>query len=237
MAATTSLAVKLREAIFSGSSHTRDTVVALSQVADVAHAMEPGQFVPQLDGGVVAQVQAVAAAIGREQVDDHQRAGRLLGDQHAAALDLVGQHRRGQGDAVLDQHLGDVQIGAHLEGHGQLVGTIVGALGGHVDHVLDAVDLLLDGSGHRVGHYLGVGAGIGTGYFHGGRCDLRVLGDGQAQKENDAHQRDDDGQYRGEDRTIDEEAGKHGFSLERPPPMGKRKALIQVLMSFDDQVW
>ncbi len=59
--------------------------------------------------------------------------------------------------AVLHQHLGHVQIDAHLEGDRQRVGAVVGALRRHVEHVLHAVDLLLDGRGHRVGHHLGIG--------------------------------------------------------------------------------
>ena len=44
---------------------------------------------------------------------------------------------------------------------------------------LDAVDLLLDGRGHRVGHDLGVGPGIDGRHLDGGRGDLRVLRDRQ----------------------------------------------------------
>ena len=72
----------------------------------------------------------------------------------------VGQLRHGQRDAVLHQHLGHVQVGAQLEGDRQRVGAVVGALRRHVEHVLDAVDLLLDRRGHGVGHHLGVGPGI-----------------------------------------------------------------------------
>ena len=41
----------------------------------------------------------------------------------------------------------------------QRVGAVVGALRRHVEHVLHAVDLLLDRRGHGVEHQLGVGAG------------------------------------------------------------------------------
>ena len=75
-------------------------------------------------------------------------------------LDHVGQQRHGQADAVLHQDLGQVQVDAVLEGHRQVVRAVVGALRRHVHHVLDAVDLLLDGRGHRLGDHLGAGAGI-----------------------------------------------------------------------------
>ena len=65
-----------------------------------------------------------------------------------------------KGDAVLHQHLGHVEVDAVLEGDGQGVGAVVGALRGHVHHALDAVDLLLDRRGDGVGDDLGAGAGI-----------------------------------------------------------------------------
>ena len=94
-------------------------VVALAQIGDVADARQPGQLVAKLDRGVVAQVEVVAAAVGRKQVDDHQDAGRFLLDRDAAALHQVGQNRLGHRHAVLHQHLGHVQVGAELEGDRQ----------------------------------------------------------------------------------------------------------------------
>ena len=100
-----------------------------------------------------------------------------LGDffftDHAAALDQVGQDRLGQRDAVLHQHLGHVQIDAVLERHRQRVGAVVGALRRHVQHVFDAVDLLLDRGGDGVGHDLGVGSGIDGRDFDRRRRDVR----------------------------------------------------------------
>ena len=185
-------------------------VVALADVGDVADAVEPGQLVAKLDRRVVAQVEVVLGAVGREHVDDHQDAGRLLLHRHAAPLDQVGQDRLGQRLAVLHQHLGHVQIDARLEGHGQDVGAVVGALRRHVHHVLDAVDLLLDRRGHGVGHHLGVGAGVVGRDLDGRRRDLGVLGHRQREERDAPGQRDDDGQHRGEDRPVDEEAREHG---------------------------
>ena len=93
MAVTTSAAVRLRDGHLLRVEPDPHAVVALAEVGDVADARQPRQLVAELDGGVVAQVEAVAAAVGREQVDDHQHAGRLLLDRDAAALDQVGQHR------------------------------------------------------------------------------------------------------------------------------------------------
>ena len=62
------------------------------------------------------------------------------------------------GDAVLHEHLRDVEIGAEREGDGDLQLAVAGRLRGHVEHVLDAVDLLLDRRRDRVGDDLGGGA-------------------------------------------------------------------------------
>ena len=79
----------------------------------------------------------------------------MLGDFFLTAtprpLDQVGQDRLGQRYAVLHEHLRDVEVGSGLEGDGQGVVAVVGALRGHVHHALDAVDLLLDRGGHGVG--------------------------------------------------------------------------------------
>ena len=92
----------------------------------------------------------------------------------------------------------------------QRVGAVVGALRRHVEHVLDAVDLLLDRRGHGVEHQLGVGARIAGRHLHRRRRDVGILGDRQHENRQRAGQRDDDRQHRGEDRPADEEMGKHG---------------------------
>ena len=127
----------------------------------------------------------------------------------AGLLDHVGQERQGQVDAVLHQHLGEVQVDARLEGHGQGVGAVVVRLRDHVHHVLDAVDLLLDGGGHRLGDDLGVGAGVGALDDDARRRDLRVLRERQVEDGDGAGQGDDDRQHRGEDRPVDEEVREH----------------------------
>ncbi len=72
-------------------------------------------------------------------------------------LDHVGQQRHGQGNAVLHEDLGHVQVHAVLERDGQVVRAVVGALRGHVEHALDAVDLLLDRRGDGLGDVAGAG--------------------------------------------------------------------------------
>ena len=79
----------------------------------------------------------------------------------------------------------------------------------HVEHALDAVDLLLDRRRHRVGHHLGAGPRIGDRHLHRRRRDRRVLRDRQREQRDPAGQRDDDRQHRREDRPVDEEARDH----------------------------
>ena len=132
---------------------------------------------------VVAQVELVEPAVGRVDADRQQDVGRLLLGRHARRLDHVGQQRHGQGDAVLHQHLGQVHVDAVLEGDGQAVVAVVGRRRGHVHHVLDAVDLLLDRRGHGLGDDLGAGAGILAGHAHRRRRDRRIHRDRQRQSE------------------------------------------------------
>ena len=184
-------------------------VVALAEVGDVADAREPGDLVAELDRRVVAQVEVVAAVVGREEVDDHQDARRLLLDRHTAPLDQVGEDRLGQRLAVLHEDLGHVQVDADPERDRQDVGAVVGALRRHVHHVLDAVHLLLDRRGDGVGDRLRVSPRVVGGDLDRRRRDLRVLRDGQSPHRQAAAERDDDREHGGEARPVDEEFREH----------------------------
>ena len=145
-------------------------------VVDVRNARHAQQLVPDVDGGEVAQVDVVVAAVGREEVDDHQDVGRPLADGDPLVLHLGRQLRHGQGHAVLHHDQGRVHVGADVESDRQRVGAVVARLRRHVQHALDAVDLLLDRRRHGVGHHLGAGAGIADGDRHARRRDARDTG-------------------------------------------------------------
>jgi hypothetical protein len=138
-------------------------------------------------------------------VDDHEQIGRRLERRHADAPDVLGQARLGDGDAVLHQHLRLVEIGAELERDGQHHLAVGGGLRGHVEHVLDAVDLLLDRRRHRVGDDLGRRARIRRAHDDGRRHDVWVLRHGQRAIRNGADDDRHDGDHRGKDRPVDEE--------------------------------
>ncbi len=119
--------------------------------------------------------------------------------------------RQRAGDAVLHQHLREVEVGADLEGHGQRIGAVGAAVGLHVEHVLDAVDLLLDRQRDGVDHGLGAGAGIARGDLHRRRHHVGILRDREVEQRDAAdqdHQKRDDVR---EDRPLDEEFRDHGW--------------------------
>ena len=118
------------------------------------------------------------------------------------------RHRRR--DAVLDEHLGEIQIRADVERDVQRVTAVRGAGGLHVEHFFDAVDLLFDGQRHRFNQGFGAGAGISGGDLDGRRGDGRILLDRQRVNRHAAQQHDEDGDDVGEHRPLDEEFGEHG---------------------------
>ena len=161
-ACTTSLVVRLRVREPLRIEPDAHAVLAQAEEGDVADAVDARQRVAHLDERVVADVELVVAPVGREQVHDHQQVGRRLERGDAEPAHVLGQPRLGDGDAVLHQHLRLVEVGAEPEGDGQRHLAVGRALRGHVEHVLDAVDLLLDRRRDGVGDDLGRRAGIAT---------------------------------------------------------------------------
>src|SRR5262249_16035879 len=79
--------------------------------------------------------------------------------------------------SVLRQHLRDVEVGADRErdGYGEI--AIPGRLAVHVEHILDAVDLLSERRGDGAGDGLSGCAGLGRRDLHCRRNDFRILSD------------------------------------------------------------
>jgi hypothetical protein len=124
---------------------------------------------------------------------------------------LLRQARLSQRDAVLDQYLCSIEVGAKLERDGDRQPTIASRLRRLVEHIVDAVDLLFDRRSHRVGDGFGRGARISGADRHRRRDNLRKLGDGQTDIGESAYDRDDDRDNAGKDRPPDEEmAEAHG---------------------------
>ena len=108
---------------------------------------------------------------------DHHQVGRLLGHRHADIAHIDRQPRLRDGNAVLQLYLSNVETGAQFEADRDREAPVGGRVRGHVDHVLDAVDLLLDRRDDGGGDNVRVGAGILAGDVDGGRRDLGVLSD------------------------------------------------------------
>src|SRR6516165_1052905 len=112
---------------------------------------------------------------------------------------------------VLRQHLRDVEVGADRErdGYGEI--AIPGRLAVHVEHILDAVDLLFEWRGDGAGDGLGGCAGIGRRDLHRRREDFRILSDRKDRERAQTKRRHKDAEHGGEARAIDKEMGQaHG---------------------------
>ena len=196
-------------------------VVAAAEHGDGAHAVDAAQHVLHLHVGVVGDEQRGARLVGRVEVHDHHQVGRGLVDRDADVAHVQRQPRRGDRHAVLHLHLRDVEVGAEVEGDRDGEAPVSRRVRRDVEHVLDAVHLLLDGRHHRGGDHVGAGARILAGDVDDGRRDLRELGDGEAgeghEPQDDEHDRDD----AREDRAVDEEMrDAHGagrLSAKAPP--------------------
>ena len=144
-------------------------------------------------------------------MDHHRQVRRTLARGHAQRAHLFRQARQCLRDAVLHLYLGAVDIGTELEYHRDLQAAVLLRLRVHVDHVLDADDLLLQRRGHGAGYDLRVGARVLRGHHYGRRADLRIFGDRQHECRDRAADQDQKGEHAGEDRALNEEVRKfHG---------------------------
>ena len=84
-------------------------IVARAEDAHVADAVEAGEHVAHLQGRVVGDVERVARAVRRAEMDHHQHVGRGFPHRDADAAHLLRQARFGHRHAVLDEHLGGVR--------------------------------------------------------------------------------------------------------------------------------
>ena len=82
---------------------------------------------------------------------------------------------------------------AERDGDGEL--AVAGRLAAHVEHVLDAVDLLLERRRDGAGDGLGGCAGIGRRDLHRRRDDFRILRDRQDRERAETDQRHEDAEH------------------------------------------
>ena len=131
-----------------------DRVVALAEDGHIADAGKTLEFLAKAQDRVIAQVELVVAAVGeagfgrRREANREEQLGRSLARGDAGRAHHVGKLWQREVHAILNPHLGHVQVGAGFERDRAGVTPVAGTLRAHVQHVLDAVDLLLDRCGH-----------------------------------------------------------------------------------------
>ena len=118
------------------------------------------------------------------------RSGELL--TVVTPICCVTSGRRGSAwlHAVLHELLVEIRIGAELEGDGEREDAVARGLREHVEHVLRAVDLLLERRGDRLGDDLRIRAGKLRGDDDGRRHDLGIFRDGQLEDRDQAGEED-----------------------------------------------
>ena len=178
--------------------------------ADTGDAAERVHHLRRNKVGNVDIVVAVAFVVNR---DDQDVVGRRLGDGDALLLHLGRQLRNCLLHLVLNLHLGDVGICAGREGGSDRHRTVGVGRGREIQKMVEAGELLFDHLGDRILQGFGVGAGIECIHHHRGRGDDGILLDRQAEGGDAARQHDDNGDDPGEDRAINEEAGKPHICL------------------------
>ena len=178
-------------------------IFARAEDIDIAHAIDAREFIANLKQRVIAGEKRIERPIRRDQMHDHCDVRRLLFRCHADALHFGREHRDRDGDTILHQHLSGIEIGAELESDAQCQVTVASALRRHVEHVLDAIDLLLDWRRHRFRYNFCVCAGIIGRHLNSGWRDIGILRDRKGRKRDDANERDDDADHAGKDRPVD----------------------------------
>ena len=77
-------------------------------------------------------------------MNDHHQVGRGFPHRHAMTHDVFGQTRLRDRDAILHEHLRLIDVDPGLEHDVDRKPAVAGRLRGDVEHVVNAVDLLLD---------------------------------------------------------------------------------------------
>ena len=139
---------------------------------------------------------------------DHGDVGRLFFRRYTDALHIGRENGDRNSDAILHQYLRRIEIGAELKRDAERHVAVARALRRHVEHVLNAIDLLLDRRRNRFRYHLRVGAGIGGRDLDRWWRNVRILRNRKRRKRDHADERDDDTDHARKDRPVDEEVRK-----------------------------
>ncbi|MNV04931.1 hypothetical protein D3C71_952400 [compost metagenome] len=179
--------------------HTQ-RVIAHAEQLHITDTAQTRQLILDVEQGVVGQVEHVVAFVRRGQVHHHRQVGRRLVHGDTDARHFLGKFWLGPRHTVLHLHLCVVQVSAQGKGDGQGDLAVGGRLRGHVQHVLDAGDGLLQRSGHGFTDDFRVGTREVGADHHGRRHHFRVFADRQLEQRDRAGDQDQQRQHRCEDR-------------------------------------
>ena len=174
-----------------------------------AHAVDPGEFVLQVQGREIVKEEAVVLPTLRLEGDELENVGGFGLNDHTLCLDSRGELGQSGIDPVLHQDLIGVRIGTNLEGDGQRVVAVVRGTRLHVEHARHSVHLEFDGEGHLVDDGLGARSRIIGRHDDRGRSDLGKLADRKHGKRNPPEKHHHQGDNVRENRPFDEELRKH----------------------------
>jgi len=112
-------------------------------------------------------------------MNDHHEIGRGFSDRHAKTSDVFGQTRLRDRNAVLNQHLSLIDVHPWLEDDVDRNPSVSGRLRGDIEHVVNAIDFLLDGRRHGRRDDFGGGARVAGADIHRRWRDFWIFRDRQ----------------------------------------------------------
>ena len=193
--------------------------------------VDASQLVVDVDVGVVGEEGRVEFVVRRIEREEKQWRRCALLHGHAKVAHGRRQLRGGLALPHLREDLVGRRVGLHTEENVQRHLPVVRVDGIHVFHVVDAVDLLLDGRGDRLLDGQRISADVGCQYLDLRRDNVRVLRDGQTGHRDESDNDRDDGDDHRHDRPVDEElrheklAGLVGRCGGRCRGFGRRRRL------------
>ena len=187
-----------------GAQPDAHAIIGAAEKIDLGDAGDAQQLIAQVDAAIVGQKVRVVAPFGRVDGDDHQNARALLLDRDTLLDHLLRQARLSRRDPVLREHVGRVLVDADFKVDVELHAAVAGVRRLHVDHLIDAVDFLLDGRRYRLLHRHRRSARVGRRDSDGRRRQEWVLLDGETLEAEQPHQNQQDRNDDSDDGPADE---------------------------------
>src|SRR5690606_18852581 len=172
----------------------------------ITNTRQAHQLVQHVEQGIVGDFHHIHGVVRRRQGNHLQDGGRAGFHLQALVPHRLGQPCQCLLHPVVDVDGGLVRIGADFKRHGYPEAAGVGGAGFQVDHVVYAVDLLLQWGHHGIGDNIGTGAGEAAAVDHRGRHQVGVLFHRQAKQCPGTTQGNNNGVDRRENRAVYEGA-------------------------------